>query len=271
MSAYNDGFNNYQHSPPWDLGESERIDWLRGQTAAKAEASKQESFGGGGGALGAAGGGLGLVFVVILAFIWAFCMVVWEKIKYFVNNTKPTYEVLLTITICSLIVYWLFKRKKIFAKILSIALAIVSLLFVKYWVGILRFRGFSVVIYDLIGLILFIVLGISFFQWVKVKMHGKWPIAIRIGKWVACIVLVIALPVFGRWVWWKTVGQSEYEQEQAQLSKRNQEEFVRFKKQQAIDLRVTDSIVRVNEAKRLSQPKEAKLPHTLAEVMQAQD
>lgn len=45
MSAYHDGYNNYRRSEPWNLSESDRIDWNRGKDAAtKAEADAQTHF-----------------------------------------------------------------------------------------------------------------------------------------------------------------------------------------------------------------------------------
>jgi hypothetical protein len=80
------------------------------------------------------------------------------------------------------------------------------------------------------------------------------------GRWVAYGFLVVGLLsglfVFGCWVQWNTVGQPT----QAQLDKRSKEAYARFK-QHAIDPRLTESIVRMNKAKELSQSKETKLYH----------
>lgn len=164
MSAYEDGYYSNVSTPPSGLSASDQHQWERGRNARKSSDYTVPTFG-----TDTGSGGLGLIFLIILAFIYGGVMVLWGKVQHFMEESIPNPNLPLTMISCALIVYWLFKK----SKILSIGLLAASLLFIMHWIEVLYRRGFDVVYYNLLGIILSVLLVIGFTRWLIAKVKSK--------------------------------------------------------------------------------------------------
>jgi hypothetical protein len=129
MSAYEDGYNGWQHAPSDNLSDADKTSWGYGKHARldderrAAEASKPVVIHGTG--LSATG----FLALVVAAVLWYWCSMAWERIKYFVASTDPTIALPLAIVFCALTGYWLFKKAKWWGSLWFL----LSFAFLGYW------------------------------------------------------------------------------------------------------------------------------------------
>jgi hypothetical protein len=169
MSAYEDGFNGWQHAPSDRLSDSEKTQWRYGsqdrenrdrarEGASMSKPSPAEGL-----------DGLSSLFLVFLVFLCGGLAMLLQATEHFMAYSYPAVTLPLTMISCALVIFWLFKKYKI----LSIGLLIASLIFIEHWIRVLQRRGFDLSSYNLLGIVLFVLLAIGFAGWLIARMKGK--------------------------------------------------------------------------------------------------